>query len=58
MSNGSRKSFQIHITSIMTMVAVTDFSKGKITEKKSRKPEAPSILALSSISAGIPFTKP
>lgn len=28
-SSGSRKSFQIHITSIMTMVVVTDFRSGK-----------------------------
>ncbi|MNE91425.1 hypothetical protein D3C80_1890340 [compost metagenome] len=58
MRSGSRKSFQIHITSMITMVVVTDFSSGKITLKNRRKPEAPSIVALSSISSGIPLTKP
>ncbi|MNN82116.1 hypothetical protein D3C81_1990150 [compost metagenome] len=57
-SSGSRKSFQIHMTSMMTMVVVTDLSSGKMTLKNRRKPEAPSIVALSSISVGIPFTKP
>ncbi|MNP85900.1 hypothetical protein D3C76_1858440 [compost metagenome] len=57
-SSGSRKSFQIHITSIMTMVVVTDFSSGKMTLKNRRKPDAPSIVALSSISTGIPLTNP
>ncbi|MNN91916.1 hypothetical protein D3C81_2100990 [compost metagenome] len=56
--SGSRKSFQIHMTSMMTMVVVTDFSSGKMTLKNSRKLEAPSIVALSSISVGMPFTNP
>ncbi|MNP74016.1 hypothetical protein D3C76_1708220 [compost metagenome] len=58
MSSGSRKSFQIHMTSMMMIVVVTDFNSGKITLKNNRNPDAPSIVALSSISLGIPFTKP
>ncbi|MBP1977340.1 hypothetical protein J2Z47_005611 [Cohnella thailandensis] len=44
------------MTPMMMIVVVTDFSCGKMTEKNRRKPEAPSIVALSSISRGTSFS--
>ena len=52
-SRGSRKSFQIHMTSSTMTVTVTDFRSGKITILYVCQVVAPSTVAASSRSLGI-----
>ena len=55
---GRRKSFQIHIASRIPTEMNVGFIIGTTTQKNVRSGEQPSIIAASSISREIPFTKP
>ncbi|MNT97955.1 hypothetical protein D3C72_2404150 [compost metagenome] len=57
-SNGTRKSFHTFRLLVMITVAVTGFSRGKMTDTKVRMGPQPSMVAASSSSRGTAFRKP